>query len=180
MGDTILPGKQTKTKTAQFAGETIDAADGRMNPPPPRPNPRQEHRQRAHGGKQGVRQGFGLHDWMNLTRRAKDLAQRKGAPIRRDMSVEEVKAHNKPHDGWMILRGKVYNITPYLAYHPGGSEILERCLGKDASKLFDRYHQWVNIDGLIGTLLIGTLKANEMPCLGEDDEEDESSDEDCN
>ena len=95
-------------------------------------------------------------------------------------SVEEVKAHNKPYDGWMILRGKVYNITPYLAYHPGGSEILERCLGKDASKLFDRYHQWVNIDGLIGTLLIGTLKANEMPCLGEDDEEDESSDEDCN
>mmetsp|Transcript_32665 Transcript_32665/g.58984 ORF Transcript_32665/g.58984 Transcript_32665/m.58984 type:complete len:225 (+) Transcript_32665:365-1039(+) len=105
----------------------------------------------------GVRQGFGLHDWMTLLRHAKDLAQRKGAPLR-DITLAEVKLHNKPYDGWMALRGKVYNVTPYLAYHPGGSDIMEKCLGRDATVLFDKYHSWVNLDGLVGPLLLGHLK----------------------
>ena len=32
-------------------------------------------------------------------------------------------------------------------------------LGKDATTLFDKYHRWVNIDGLIGPLLLGTVAA---------------------
>mmetsp|Transcript_3157 Transcript_3157/g.6977 ORF Transcript_3157/g.6977 Transcript_3157/m.6977 type:complete len:218 (+) Transcript_3157:265-918(+) len=118
--------------------------------PSKKPNPRRRT-------EKGLRPGFGLHDWMTLLRHAKDLAQRKGAPIRRDISLAEVKTHNKPYDGWMVLRGKVYNITPYLAYHPGGGAILEKCVGRDATALFDRYHSWVNIDGLVGPLLLGYL-----------------------
>ena len=57
----------------------------------------------------------------------------------------------------MILRGKVYNISPYIAYHPGGASILEKCVGKDATALFDKYHSWVNIDNLVGVLLLGYL-----------------------
>lgn len=106
----------------------------------------------------GLRPGFGLHDWMNLLRHAKDLAQRRGAPIRKSIPLSEISQHNQPHDGWMILRGKVYNISPYLAYHPGGQEILNGCLGGDATKLFDRYHSWVNLDGLIGPLLLGYVQ----------------------
>lgn len=120
-----------------------------------------------------VRPGFGLHDWMNLLRRTSDLAQRRGAPLRRDITMAEVRNHNKPYDGWMILRGKVYNISPYMAYHPGGSEVLEKVCGRDGTKLFDRYHQWVNLDGLIGPLLLGYLKVEKKK-----DESDESEDED--
>jgi cytochrome b involved in lipid metabolism len=108
--------------------------------------------------KQGLRPGFGLNDWMQLLRHAKDLAQRRDAPIRKDITIDEVRKHNKPYDGWMILRGKVYNIAPYLAYHPGGSEILEKCLGKDATVLFDKYHSWVNLDRLIAPLLLGYIQ----------------------
>ena len=108
-----------------------------------------------------VQPGFGLHGWMTLLRRAKDLAQRKGAPLRRDIPLAEVRAHDKPYDGWVVLRGKVYNISPYLAYHPGGSAILEKCLGRDATALFDKYHAWVNLDGLVGPLLLGYVKAEE-------------------
>jgi len=100
---------------------------------------------------------FGLHDWKRLLASAKDLAQRKGAPLRRDITLAEVKQHNKVYDGWTILRGKVYNLGPYLAYHPGGEGILKGILGKDSTKLFDKYHRWVNIDGLIGPLLLGTV-----------------------
>lgn len=68
--------------------------------------------------------------------------------------------HNKNHDGWIILRGRVYNIGPYLAYHPGGIGIFKSVLGKDATALFDKYHRWVNIDGLIGPLLLGTVDSS--------------------
>lgn len=109
-------------------------------------------RQRA---KQG-RKGFGLHDWALLSKQAKDLAQRKGAPLRQ-ISREELAEHCHVWDGWCALKGKVYNISPYLAYHPGGESIMHKTLGTDASKLFDKYHRWVNIEGLIGSLQIGYL-----------------------
>mmetsp|Transcript_14444 Transcript_14444/g.29534 ORF Transcript_14444/g.29534 Transcript_14444/m.29534 type:complete len:152 (+) Transcript_14444:292-747(+) len=72
----------------------------------------------------------------------------------------------------MILRGKVYNIAPYLAYHPGGSEIMHGCLGRDGTVLFDRYHSWVNLEGLIGPLLLGYVQIEKKS--GEDDDEEES------
>tara|TARA_B110001452_G_C15080415_1_gene376960 strand:- start:228 stop:515 length:288 start_codon:yes stop_codon:yes gene_type:complete len=57
----------------------------------------------------------------------------------------------------MVLKGIVYNIGPYLAYHPGGIEILNKVLGEDCTELFDKYHRWVSIDGLVGTLAIGSV-----------------------
>lgn len=103
------------------------------------------------------RHRFGLHDWKRLLAASGDLAQRKGQPIRRDMTVEEVASHCKNHDGWIILRGRVYNIGPYLPYHPGGVRIFKNLLGKDATAMFDKYHRWVNIEGLIGPLLLGFI-----------------------
>lgn len=49
---------------------------------------------------------------------------------------EQVSAHNILNDFWCILQGKVYNLTPFLEYHPGGnSVIIITCL----SNHFDRY-----------------------------------------
>lgn len=39
---------------------------------------------------------------------------------------------------------QVYNITPYLRYHPGGVEMLMMAAGKDGTALFNQYHAWVN------------------------------------
>ena len=107
--------------------------------------------------KQAFRKGFGMTDWIRLLKSSSDLAQRKGAGLRR-ITATEVALHHKEHDGWTILHGKVYNIAPYLLYHPGGSSILKQILGKDGSELFDKYHRWVNVDGLVGPLLLGYLE----------------------
>ena len=32
---------------------------------------------------------------------------------------EEVQKHTKREDAWIILHGKVYNITPHILNHPG-------------------------------------------------------------
>ncbi len=104
-----------------------------------------------------VRKGFALHDWKILLKSSRDLALRNGAPLR-SISLQEVSLHDKVHDGWMVLHGKVYNIGPYLNYHPGGIDILKPSLGKDGTKLFEKYHAWIGIENLIGKLLLGYVQ----------------------
>jgi cytochrome b involved in lipid metabolism len=52
---------------------------------------------------------------------------------------------------------QVYNITPYMKYHPGGAEILMKAVGKDGTVLFNKYHPWVNAQALLEKCLIGLL-----------------------
>jgi cytochrome b involved in lipid metabolism len=89
---------------------------------------------------------FGMADWSRLLASTNDLAQRKGRPLRK-IRWDEIRQHASVHDGWIVLKQKVYNISPYMVYHPGGESILKAVLGKDATALFDRYHRWVNEDG---------------------------------
>lgn len=35
----------------------------------------------------------------------------------------------------------VYNVTPYMDYHPGGEEELMKAAGKDGTDLFDKVWQ---------------------------------------
>lgn len=46
---------------------------------------------------------------------------------------EEVAQHKKYKDCWIILHGEVYNVTEWLAKHPGGGTVLFHYAGQDAS-----------------------------------------------
>jgi cytochrome b involved in lipid metabolism len=46
--------------------------------------------------------------------------------------------HNKPGDAWSAFNGKVYNLTEYARFHPGGEKELMRCAGRDGTKLFSK------------------------------------------
>jgi cytochrome b involved in lipid metabolism len=125
-------------------------ATAAMPPPPSRAlPPNAEHSMKASAVARAKvparKRGFGLSDWTRLVASSKDLALRRGAPLRQ-IKWKEIRRHSTVIDGWLVLRGKVYFISPYLAYHPGGEKILKPVLGKDASSLFDKYHQWVNIE----------------------------------
>jgi cytochrome b involved in lipid metabolism len=39
-------------------------------------------------------------------------------------------------DQWTAINGRVYNLTPYAKFHPGGIKELMRCAGRDGTKLF--------------------------------------------
>jgi cytochrome b involved in lipid metabolism len=93
--------------------------------------------------KVALRKGFGLADWHRLVQTSKDLAQLKGQPLRH-YTWDEIRQHKSLYDGWMVLKGKVYRISPYLAYHPGGEKIMQRALGTDVTALYNKYHRWVN------------------------------------
>lgn len=85
----------------------------------------------------------------------------------------ELRLHNKRDDAWAAFNGKVYNITPYLNFHPGGEKELMRVAGRDGTKLFctsyatPAYsvltvvialtHAWVNVDFMLDACLVGFL-----------------------
>jgi cytochrome b involved in lipid metabolism len=50
--------------------------------------------------------------------------------------MQEVARHKSADDAWMVLNGRVYNVTPYLNFHPGGADILVKAAGRDATALF--------------------------------------------
>lgn len=49
-----------------------------------------------------------------------------------------LKQHNKRDDAWSAINAKVYNITPYMSFHPGGEKELMRIAGRDGTKLFGK------------------------------------------
>jgi cytochrome b involved in lipid metabolism len=53
-------------------------------------------------------------------------------------TLDEVAEHSTADDCWMVLSGKVYDFTAYIASqnHPGGATILGGC-GTDATTLFE-------------------------------------------
>ncbi|CAM0957992.1 unnamed protein product [Alopecurus aequalis] len=80
--------------------------------------------------------GYSPMDWLKLTRTHPDLAGLKGQSNRRLITLEEVKQHKTGDCIWTVLKGRVYNIGPYMKFHPGGVDMLMKGAGKDCTALF--------------------------------------------
>jgi cytochrome b involved in lipid metabolism len=63
----------------------------------------------------------------------------------------------KGKPAWSSWQGKVYNITPYLPFHPGGEPELMKAAGRDGTQLFMDVHPWVNWENMLGPCLVGVL-----------------------
>merc|ERR1719453_2656913 len=55
-------------------------------------------------------------------------------------TMEEVAKHNNKTDCWVILDGKVLNVTSFLSQHPGGELAILTFAGKDATEEFNMIH----------------------------------------
>lgn len=94
-------------------------------------------------------------DWARLTSSGKDL--RGGINSLQRFTLSDLSSHNTEFDCWMAIQGKVYNVTAYLPFHPGGKRQLMRGAGKDATELFMKIHPWVNVDMLLDKCFVGYL-----------------------
>lgn len=97
---------------------------------------------------------------------------RGSGPLRK-ISAAELAEHASQFDCWTAYNGRVYNITQYLPYHPGGIPKLMQGAGKDSTALFNKYHPWVNCQSMLAKCLIGVLSADEATIEEGDEKEEE-------
>jgi L-lactate dehydrogenase (cytochrome) len=71
-----------------------------------------------------------------------------------------VARHNRPGDAWIVINESVYDISRFA--HPGGLEVLEPYLGRDATAAFFSQH---NLD------MLAIVEKNLVGVIDRDDEE---------
>ncbi|KAF9426462.1 hypothetical protein BGZ94_006489 [Podila epigama] len=71
-------------------------------------------------------------------------------------STTDVASHNSENDCWVIVHGKVYNVSNFLNDHPGGKKIILKNAGTDATKQFDAFHN-AGVLEKYGALCIGVI-----------------------
>ncbi|CCC06574.1 hypothetical protein SMACR_07416 [Sordaria macrospora] len=103
-------------------------------------------------------------DWARLS--GHPTADLRGLPketpyLRVTPSILKKMTGRKGKDAWMVLGGRVYNITPYIPFHPGGEPELLRGAGRDGTKLFGEIHPWVNYEGMLAACLVGIYVSEE-------------------
>lgn len=52
-------------------------------------------------------------------------------------SLQEASQHNTREDCWVVIHGKVYDVTKYLDEHPGGDDVLLTAIGRDSTEDFE-------------------------------------------
>jgi fatty acid desaturase len=63
-----------------------------------------------------------------------------------EYTYEEIRKHRFYHDAWMGIHGEVYDVTKFIATHPGGN-IIHTGFGRDATVLFENHHNLLpNLD----------------------------------
>ncbi|KAI1728045.1 cytochrome b5-like heme/Steroid binding domain-containing protein [Ditylenchus destructor] len=51
-------------------------------------------------------------------------------------TMEEVSKHNSSDSVWIIIEGKVYDVTKFIDEHPGGSEVILENAGEECTEAF--------------------------------------------
>lgn len=100
--------------------------------------------------------GYSPLDWATLQRSGSNLS---GVPHMLRVTPSMLKQRNgrKGKPAWSSFQGRVYNITPYLPFHPGGEDQLRRAAGKDGEKLFNETHPWVNFENMLAGCEVGIM-----------------------
>ena len=88
--------------------------------------------------------------------------------------MEEVAKHNKKGDVWVVLYGRILNVSKLLSLHPGGKWAILTFGGKDAAADFGMIHPLDVVekyapDAIFGVLCRGKPKRptelRGRPCL---------------
>ena len=81
--------------------------------------------------------------------------------IKNIYTLKDVSEHKNPENCWTIIDGQVYNLTSWIARHPGGDKAILSTCGIDASQAFNGQHGGkAKILKLLSTFKIGDLSNN--------------------
>jgi len=75
-----------------------------------------------------------------------------------EYTKEEVAKHNKDDDCWVIVNGRVLDVTKFLDDHPGGRKAIMLYAGKDATEEFNMLHEENVVEKYAPQVIIGVAK----------------------
>ncbi|KAJ5403584.1 Hydroxyacid oxidase 2 [Penicillium cosmopolitanum] len=79
-------------------------------------------------------------------------------------NAAEVASHNTSKSCWVVLYGKVYDVTDFVAKHPGGANVILKLAGKDATEEYDPVHPEGTLESnLKPEALLGSIDPATMP-----------------
>ena len=56
------------------------------------------------------------------------------ADAKKPYTLADLRAHAKEADCWILVHGKVYDVTPFLDEHPGGFDIIVSNTGEERGR----------------------------------------------
>ncbi|KAH6779931.1 Fatty acid/sphingolipid desaturase [Perilla frutescens var. hirtella] len=81
------------------------------------------------------------------------------------ITSDELKKHNKPHDLWLSIQGKIYNVTDWSKIHPGGPIPLMNLAGQDVTDAFIAFHPasaWKFLDNFFTGYYLQDFEVSEV------------------
>jgi len=76
------------------------------------------------------------------------------------ITYEQLKTHVTKNDLYLLINGKVYNVSKFVDEHPGGDEVLLAEAGKDATEAFEDVGHSDEARALLTNMLVGEFEKN--------------------
>ncbi|KAL1359513.1 cytochrome b5-like [Arachis duranensis] len=85
---------------------------------------------------------------------------------RKVYTFAEVSQHKTYNDCWLIIDGKVYDVTKFLDDHPGGGDVVVSSTAKDATDDFEDVGHSKNARKMLNDYYIGDIDLSTMKSAG--------------
>ncbi|KAF8060438.1 hypothetical protein N665_1215s0009 [Sinapis alba] len=79
------------------------------------------------------------------------------------ISFHDVAKHKCKNDCWILIHGKVYDVSSFIDEHPGGDNVLLAVTGKDASTDFDDVNHSNEAKDTMKKYYIGDVDKSTVP-----------------
>ncbi|XP_059634634.1 cytochrome b5-like [Cornus florida] len=80
----------------------------------------------------------------------------------RVFTLSQVAQHKSTKDCWLIINGRVLDVTKFLEEHPGGDDVLLEVAGKDATKEFKNIGHSQAAQNLLLKYQVGYLQGHNI------------------
>ncbi|KAH9045366.1 cytochrome b5-like heme/steroid binding domain-containing protein [Lactarius pseudohatsudake] len=74
------------------------------------------------------------------------------------ISLNDLRQHTTKESIWVLLNGKVYDVTKFIDEHPGGDEVILSEAGKDATEAFEDVGHSDEARALLPGFLVGEFE----------------------
>ncbi|KAL0737873.1 hypothetical protein Bca4012_014083 [Brassica carinata] len=82
-------------------------------------------------------------------------------------TLAEVSQHTSAKDCWIVIDGKVYDVTKFLDDHPGGDEVILTSTGKDATDDFEDVGHSSTAKAMLDEYYVGDIDSATVPAKTE-------------